>query len=73
VKLANIGARAALVLGGEIADIAKLSSGRFGPHLMTMTWPGPPAGVGACHNQPTRRKFQRSRRTATTMIRIASG
>jgi hypothetical protein len=31
VKLANIGARAALVLGGEIADIAKLSSGRFGP------------------------------------------
>jgi hypothetical protein len=41
VKLANIGARAALVLGGEIADIAKLSSGRFGPDLMTMTWPGP--------------------------------
>jgi hypothetical protein len=32
-----------------------------------------PVGVGACHNQPTRRKFQRSRRTATTMIRIASG
>jgi hypothetical protein len=26
---------------GEIADIAKLSSGRFGPDLMTMTWPGP--------------------------------
>ena len=26
---------------GEIADIAKLSSGRFGPELMTMTWRGP--------------------------------
>ena len=32
---------------------------------------GPLSAV--CHNQPTRRKFQRSTRTATTMMRIASG
>ena len=30
-------------------------------------------GETACHNQPTRRKFQRSRSTAMIMMRIASG
>jgi Fumarylacetoacetate (FAA) hydrolase family len=30
-------------------------------------------GETACHNQPTRRKFQRSTSTAMTMMRIASG
>jgi hypothetical protein len=41
VKLANISARARPRPRGEMADIAQLSSGRFGPELMTMTWPGP--------------------------------
>jgi 2,4-diketo-3-deoxy-L-fuconate hydrolase len=34
VKLANIGGRAALVLGDEIADVATISDGRFGPDPM---------------------------------------
>lgn len=33
MKLANVSGRAALVLGDEIADVAKLSDGRFGPDL----------------------------------------
>jgi len=36
VKLANLGGRAALVLGDEIADIADISGGRFGPEPMTV-------------------------------------
>jgi len=36
VKLANVKGRTALVLGEEIADVAELSGGRFGPDLMTV-------------------------------------
>jgi len=36
VKLANLGGRAALVLGDEIADIADISGGRFGPDPMAV-------------------------------------
>ena len=36
MKLANLGGRAALVLGDEIADIADISGGRFGPEPMTV-------------------------------------
>ena len=34
MKLANIGGRAALILGDEIADIAEATGGEFGPDLM---------------------------------------
>ena len=36
MKIANVDGRAALVLGDEIADIAKLSDGRFGPDPMSV-------------------------------------
>ena len=36
MKLANVRGRAALVLGDEIADIAEVSRGRFGPDPMTL-------------------------------------
>ena len=58
---------------GWPAPLAKLSSGRLSPELMTMTWLGGLPARAVCHNHPTRRKFQRSTRTATTMMRIASG
>ena len=34
MKLANVNDRAALVLGDELADVAEVSGGRFGPDLM---------------------------------------
>jgi 2,4-didehydro-3-deoxy-L-rhamnonate hydrolase len=36
MKLANVNDRAALVLGDEVADIAHVSEGRFGPDLMSI-------------------------------------
>jgi 2-keto-4-pentenoate hydratase/2-oxohepta-3-ene-1,7-dioic acid hydratase in catechol pathway len=36
VKLANIGGRAALVIGDQIADVATTSGGRFGPDAMAL-------------------------------------
>lgn len=41
MKIANLNGRAALVLGDEIADVADVSKGRFGPDLMSLynDWP----------------------------------
>jgi 2,4-didehydro-3-deoxy-L-rhamnonate hydrolase len=41
VKIANVNGRAALVLGGAIADVAEASGGRFGPDPMGLyaDWP----------------------------------
>ena len=36
MKLANIAGRAAVVLDGEIADVASASGGRFGPNLLAV-------------------------------------
>jgi Fumarylacetoacetate (FAA) hydrolase family len=37
------------------------------------SWPGALPAPAVCHNQPTRRKFQRRTRTARSMMTIASG
>ena len=36
MRLANVEGRAALVIGDEVADVSKVSDGRFGPDCMSV-------------------------------------